>query len=217
MSYLINEDYSAAAGARPQLMMDIGGVLATNLSPRFWNEVARLAESPAERLYAKYKEEVSRGLWIGHWSEIQFWDWIASQAPSLSAAQGQTILMESLTPLPGLLELPKWSKQADIHILSNHLSAWVDPILEPVRPYLSTVTISSQVGMSKPHRELYDYASRLLPASAPVLFIDDQDKNLRQGATIGWHTLQADSEGHWIGDADRWLDRMLSLQPESDS
>ncbi|MFF2888167.1 hypothetical protein [Paenibacillus sp. NPDC057967] len=212
-----NEGYSAASDRRPQLMLDIGGVLATNLSPRFWNEVAKHAESPVELLYAKYKEELSRGLWVGHWSEVQFWDWIGSQVPSLSAAHGQAILLESLTPLPGLLELPKWNKQADIHILSNHLSAWVDPILESVRPFLTTVTISSQVGMSKPQRELYDYASSLLPASAPVLFIDDQDKNLRQGAAVGWHTLQADSEGHWIGEADRWLARMLTLQPESGS
>lgn len=200
---------------RPQLMLDIGGVLATNLSPRFWNEVARQADCPVELLYAKYKKELSRGLWVGHFSELQFWNWISAQVPSVSAAQGQAILMESLTPLPGMLQLSEWSKHADIHILSNHLTAWVDPVLEPIRSFLSSVTISSQVGMSKPQMELYEYACSLLPPSAPVLFIDDQDKNLRQGAAVGWHTLQADPEGRWIDEANLWLGRMIALQPDS--
>jgi len=196
-------------------MLDIGGVLAANLSPRFWNEIARLADTPVELLYAKYKEELSRGLWAGHFSELEFWNWIHAQSPSVSAAKGQAILMESMAPLPGMLQLPEWSKHADIHILSNHLAAWVDPVLEPVRPFLTSVTISSQIGMSKPQLELYEYACGLLPPSAPVLFIDDQDRNLRQGAAVGWHTLQADSDGRWIDEANRWLRRMNALQPHS--
>lgn len=200
------EDIAAFAGSsRPQLMLDIGGVLATNLSPRFWHEIAKHSELPMERLYAKYKAEISRGLWLGHWSEEQFWSWIGAEIPSVSALQGQAILKESLTPLPGLYELARWSRQADIHILSNHLVSWVQPILEIAQPYLTTVTISSQVGMRKPQTELYEYVRSLLPVSAPVLFIDDQDKNLRQGASIGWHTLLADSDGQWISKAGSWL------------
>ncbi|WP_243643941.1 HAD-IA family hydrolase [Paenibacillus pinisoli] len=196
-------------------MLDIGGVLAANLSPRFWNEIARLADTPVELLYAKYKEELSRGLWVGHFSELEFWNWIHAQSPSVSAAKGQAILMESLAPLPGMLQLPEWSKHADIHILSNHLAAWIDPVLEPVRPFLTSVTISSQIGMSKPQLELYEYACALLPPTAPVLFIDDQERNLRQGAAVGWHTLQADPDGRWIDEANRWLRRMNALQPHS--
>ncbi|REK76595.1 HAD family hydrolase [Paenibacillus paeoniae] len=216
MSNYINEEVPASTGRRPQLVLDIGGVLATNLSPRFWNEIATHAETPLEQLYANYKKEISRGLWIGRWSEAQFWEWISSRIPSINAEQGQAILMESLTPLPGLLAIDRWSKHADIHILSNHLAQWVQPILKPVQSCLTTVTISNQVGMSKPQPELYEYTCALLPVKAPVLFIDDQDKNLRQGAAVGWHTLQADHEGSWIGEADRWLARMR-LQPEADN
>lgn len=190
---------------RPQLVFDIGGVLATNLSPVFWELVAAHSNQPMQRLYRKYKDELSKNLWTGGVTEAAFWEWLCQAAEGLSKTQGKVYLAESLRPLPALRQLERWSHWADIHIMSNHLVAWVEPILMEVRPYLRTVTISSSVGWRKPQRELFEHVASQLPADSSVLFVDDQPSNLEQGASWGWSTLLANPEGLWTGKVDEWL------------
>lgn len=156
-------------------------------------------------MYRKYKEEQSKKLWTGGITEAAFWDWLCQAAKGLSEEQGKAYLKESLQPLPALRLLENWSLAADIHILSNHLSAWVEPILQDMRPFLRTVTISSAVGFRKPQRELFEHVGAQIPASSRILFIDDQPSNLEQAAACGWSTLLADPEGLWSGKVDEWL------------
>lgn len=194
---------------RPQLVFDIGGVLATNLSPIFWELVAVHSNQPMQPLYRKYKDELSKNLWTGSVTEAAFWEWLCQAAEGLSEAQGKAYLAESLRPLPALSQLERWSHEADIHIMSNHLAAWVEPILAEARAYLRTVTISSSVGWSKPQRELFEHVALQLPAGSRVLFVDDQPSNLEQGASWGWSTLLADPEGLWTGKVDEWLSKTV--------
>lgn len=190
---------------RQQLVLDIGGVLATNISPVFWELVASYSNQPMPALYHKYKEGLSKRLWTGDVAEAAFWNWLCQAAEGLSEEQGKAFLVKSLQPLPALSELERWSAAADIHILSNHLDAWVEPILSGVRQYCRTVTISSSVGFRKPQRELFEHVNSLLPADSRILFIDDQQSNLEQGASMGWASLLADPEGLWTDKVDEWL------------
>ncbi|MCR2805099.1 HAD-IA family hydrolase [Paenibacillus soyae] len=199
-------DGSVAAAARPQLVFDIGGVLATNISPLFWNLVANEAKRPVEQIYRPYKEEISGKLWTGEVTEAAFWEWLVQHAEGLSMDQGKAFLEESLVPLPALREVERWSMAADIHILSNHVETWIAPLISDVRPHLASVTISSLAGYRKPHREAFDIVAAKLRQNAPILFVDDQQRNLEAAETAGWATLLADPNGHWIGEVDAWLD-----------
>lgn len=205
----MNNDKSSegdtSAAARPQLVFDIGGVLATNISPLFWNLVAREAGRPVEHIYRPYKEEVSARLWTGEVSEAAFWEWLCQRVEGMDVGKGKAFLAESLTPLPALRELERWSRTADIHILSNHVEVWVKPLLKEVRQYLSSVTISSLAGCRKPHREVYEIVAANLRPDRPILFVDDQLRNLEAAKAAGWSTLLADPDGFWIGEVDEWL------------
>ncbi|GKU78716.1 HAD family hydrolase [Paenibacillus sp. L3-i20] len=181
-----------------QLVLDIGGVLATNISPVFWDKVADHAQLSKETLYGSYKEQISKKLWRGHFTEVQFWEWLILQSGTITIEKGQSFLAESLLPLPAIDCIPRWSHYADIHILSNHIPSWVEPILSPIRPYLGFVIISSDIGLSKPEREAFNYVTNLLPNQSNILFVDDQIKNVMQAESIGWRTLIADPEGKWI-------------------
>lgn len=186
------------SGKRTQLVLDIGGVLATNLSPLFWHKLAEAAGMGADNLYADYKRQVSKQLWTGLLTEKAFWEWLQAQLPAVSSEQAKRYLSDSLTALPAMNKLAAWSERADLHILSNHVAEWVNPLLMPVRHHLSTVTLSSEIGMKKPSTDIYAYVSGLLTQDSPIVFVDDQHSNLRQAEQHGWQTLLADEDGHWI-------------------
>ncbi|GBG09683.1 hypothetical protein PAT3040_04342 [Paenibacillus agaridevorans] len=196
---------SEELATRPQLVLDIGGVLAANLSPKFWMLVSEAAEVEHSTLYKIYKQEISSKLWRGEIMEEQFWGWLQDQAPKLSPSEAKHMLAGCLSPLPALQRLPEWSRAADLHILSNHLLSWVTPLLQPVRSYLTHIVISSEQSWKKPQRELFAHAASLLPSQSNVLFVDDQQGNLDMAETMGWEVVLADDGGAWIEEADRWI------------
>ncbi|MGO4349840.1 HAD family hydrolase [Paenibacillus sp. MCAF9] len=183
---------------KPQLVLDIGGVLATNLSPLFWQLLAAEAIVSEEQLYSEYKQQISERLWTGQITEKQFWRWIAEYTPNLTSAQTRSFIDRCLLPLPALAEIGNWNAVADIHVLSNHLPAWVEPIITPIKPYLKSITISSEAALQKPHPAIFDKVNEQLPPESFVLFVDDHPKNTKQAALHGWHTLLADEDGRWI-------------------
>lgn len=216
------------SSTKPQLVLDVGGVLATNLTPRFWELLSDATHVDQQQLYADYKREIGPGLWRGTVSEAQFWDWLDRKAvpiggktaaadlktPFIGAARYRTLLKECLMPLPALSLLPQWRFRADIHILSNHVQSWVLPLLEPYRTCLGHVVISSAVGYEKPQPELFRTAAKLLPAGTPVLFVDDSPSNLAQARQAGWHVLLADENGLWTDTVKEWLEDAAAC-PES--
>ncbi|MHA7963117.1 HAD family hydrolase [Paenibacillus sp. CAU 1782] len=189
----------------PQLVLDIGGVLATNLAPRFWRMIADASSLDQEQLYADYKKDIGPGLWRGTVSEDQFWEWLDGKTESIGAERYRAFLNECLVPLPALSMLAEWRLHADIHILSNHVQSWVLPLLEPFRASLGHVIISSAIGYEKPQPELFQTAAKLLPPGSPVLFVDDSPKNLLQAQQSGWHVLHADENGLWTKQVRQWL------------
>nr|WP_304150464.1 HAD-IA family hydrolase [Paenibacillus lautus] len=108
-------------------------------------------------------------------------------------------MTQSLQPLPGLNYLAQWSEIADIHVLSNHCKEWLEPILEKVEPYARSITISNQVGLRKPDLQIYKHVVKQFERSErTVVYVDDQQKNLKPAIDLGWKTLLADPEHKWI-------------------
>jgi len=181
-----------------QLVLDVAGVIVTNLSPTYWMEMAALEGVTYEFLHNQFKHEIRELLWTGKISEEEYWKWMNRQCPSIEIHEAQSILYKHLRTLPAFDCIPGWSEVSDIHLLSNHRREWLEPLLDPIRPYIKSITISSSVGLCKPHSEVYTIVNAKLDPMLQVMYIDDQDKNMKAAQELSWNTLTADTEGKWI-------------------
>jgi FMN phosphatase YigB (HAD superfamily) len=184
---------------RPQLILDIAGVLVSNLSPLFWKQIAALSEKVSyELLKERFKADLRVDFWSGRIAEEEFWEWLIQFCPTLNIKEARILLNNNLIALPALDHLTQWSQYADIHLLSNHRMEWLKPLLKSIEPHIQSCTISSEVGFCKPDIRIYEILNSLLNSSKPILFVDDQEKNLLPATKLGWSTLHADSQGNWI-------------------
>lgn len=190
--------------ARPQLVLDIAGVLLSNMSLRCWNEMIQETNLSAEQL-KKHFGGIKRDLWTGKMKEEDFWESLGNVYPELPISRARDILFDSIVPLPAAQHLERWSESADIHLLSNHCREWIQPNLGSLSPYAQSVTISNQVGLCKPEIEIYQLVETRLAHGAEVLFIDDQEKNLYSANQLGWKTLLADEEGKWTREVESFV------------
>lgn len=189
-----------AADVKPQLVMDAAGVLVTNFSPFFWRkmEAAQGGEMERGALKQRFKREVRERLWSGGMTEEAFWAWLAEQCPAVETKDARAWLSDLLQPLPALRHVKAWSRYADVHLLSNHRSEWIISLLEPIRPYTKSMTISSEAGLCKPDFRIFELAESRMAGGRTVLYVDDQAKNLAPASRMGWKTLLADKEGKWM-------------------
>ncbi|WP_164545393.1 HAD-IA family hydrolase [Paenibacillus albus] len=190
--------------SRLQLVLDAGGVIVTNML-ELWKEIAGEVEIPVHELKESFKVQLRSTLWNGESDEEAFWQWLTSYYPGLTAADGRAILARHLRVLPAFHRIQSWSDAADIHVLSNHRHEWLMPLLEPIAPYLASVTISSQVGSCKPSLDIYKLVQSGLRTQDRVLFVDDSERNLVPARELGWDTLLADEQGEWMDALDARL------------
>ena len=183
---------------RPQLVLDVGGVLLPDLTPPFWHWIAAQAAAPYDEILAQFRRDAREALWTGALTEGEFWGWLCATFPAVDGGGARVHLAAILTPLPALARLATWAQSADIHLLSNHRAEWVTPALDGFLDHVTSVTISSTVGYCKPHPAIYDaVASRLLPGPVTV-YVDDQEKNFPPASALGWKTVRADARGDWV-------------------
>ncbi|MCD9021995.1 HAD-IA family hydrolase [Cohnella silvisoli] len=154
---------------------------------------------------SQFKQDIRNLLWSGKISEDAFWYWLKKQCPSLEIHNAKSILIKQLSYLPAFNCIPDWSQLADIHLLSNHRSEWLEPLLKPIKKYVKSITISSSVGFCKPDREIYEIVHNKLNVKQKVLFIDDQEENLKPAQELFWSTLIADKKGIWIEQVNEML------------
>jgi HAD superfamily hydrolase (TIGR01509 family) len=185
-------------GGRPQLVLDIGGVLMTDLTPSFWRWVAVRADAPYDSVLTWFHQDVRLALWTGAITEGQFWTQLGSRFPTGDAAAARAALRASLQPLPALLHLADWGQVADIHLLSNQRKEWLGPVLSAAKAHVRSVTISSVVGCCKPHPTIYAVVAGKLRPDAMTLFVDDHYENLMPARALGWQTVYADLQGLWM-------------------
>jgi FMN phosphatase YigB (HAD superfamily) len=182
---------------KSELILDIGGVLATNFSPSFWQDLSAKSGASYDNL-DKFKKKIREELWNGWIAEEEFWNRLSEQFPSIDIEKAQLILHSYIKPLPAIKMVPVWSQYANIHLLSNHRIEWIEPILNLIEGHIKSITVSSQVGSCKPQAEIYSKVNSLLNKGENILFIDDQEKNFKQAKMLRWDTLLADANGDWI-------------------
>lgn len=185
---------------KPQLVLDLAGVLVSNFSSAFLGKISLDSNVSFQDMKVQF-DEIRKELWTGEMKEEQFWTWLSERIKiDKEEARGQ--LINSLEPFPAINYLEHWSRSADIHILSNHCHEWLEPILCKIKPYTISVTISNQVGLRKPDILIYKHVEQFFKldedAKPTVLYVDDQEKNLKPAVELGWSVLLADKENKWL-------------------
>jgi putative hydrolase of the HAD superfamily len=182
---------------KPDIVLDIAGVIATNFTPRFWNDLVRKYEISYDELIM-FRKHIRQELWTGEISEDEFCVRLKKEFVNIDLVYSKSLLRSLITPLPAIEEIPNWSRLANIHLLSNHRLEWIRHIIYPIQEYIESITISGEVGYCKPQRDIYLIVNNLVGEERRVLFIDDQIKNLKEASNLGWKTLIADERGEWI-------------------
>ncbi|MEJ8302431.1 HAD-IA family hydrolase [Saccharibacillus sacchari] len=186
--------------AKPQLVFDVGGVLAENLD-EFWSGMAQASGVKRADLRTRYKAEVGAALWRGSLAEEDFWLWLGETCPTVKTSEARALLKKVLIPLPALGWVKGWSENADIHILSNHVAEWIYPLFTEIEDSISSIVVSSEVGYEKPDPRLFEWAATKLKGS-DICFVDDKLSNLEAAQRLGWDTILADPDGHWVREID---------------
>ncbi|MEH7379067.1 HAD-IA family hydrolase [Bacillus sp. JJ1533] len=181
---------------KPNLILDIAGVIATNFSPIFWEVLSSKFDATYDDLI-KFRKDIREELWTGNIEEQEFWDRLLKKFPTIDVVYAKSSLITTIKPLPTLDQIPIWSNYSKIHLLSNHRIEWVKHIIDPVQDYISSITISGDVGYCKPQVDIFLTVNSNLDNNQDVLFVDDQEKNLIVARNLGWSTLLADVEGEW--------------------
>lgn len=194
-----------------QLVLDVAGVLITNFSPGFWNETASVSGITYEELTYLFAEEIRKPLWTGEVGEEDFWFWLAKYCPA-DPLELKKQLFKNLKTMRAFDLIPKWSEQADIHLVSNHRSEWLEGLLAPIQPYLTSVTISSEEGCCKPDLQIYHIVASKLASANNIIYVDDQMRNLAPAEALTWTSVLADPEGQWI----RYIEEKLAAGSASD-
>jgi putative hydrolase of the HAD superfamily len=159
------------------LVLDIAGVIATNFSPIYWEDLSLKFEVPFNDL-TKFRKEIRKKLWTGKIEEQEFWIRFEKRFPAIDGEYAANKLLSLIEPLPAIEEIPMFSKYANIHSLSNHRIEWVKHIISPIQEYITTITISGDVGFCKPQVDIYLKVNSHFNGKENVLFVDDQEKNL---------------------------------------
>jgi haloacid dehalogenase superfamily, subfamily IA, variant 1 with third motif having Dx(3-4)D or Dx(3-4)E len=184
--------------SKPQLVLDIAGVLVDNLSVAFWNELASKSGTSLPILKAQLND-IRKDLWTGRMKELQFWEWLSDLYPTMNRYDGYELLNRTMNMLPAVQHLERWSGIADIHLLSNHCQEWLAPLLDQVAKHTTSITVSNQVGFCKPQPEIYAIVEKHMPHKDRIIYVDDQEKNFAPAQSLGWITLLADEQHRWIG------------------
>lgn len=188
------------------ILLDAGGVLVTNHLPKIFAEAGTRTGTSKKAYLELYYERLRMPLWSGAEDETFFWEAVLPGEP----ARWDGILRESLRLLPGALNaLSAVSTHGPVWLLSNHLSSWLRGVLREggAEKYLGRLFISSETGHLKPSPQSYTQVLEAWTGPAEsILFVDDQEANLRTALEMGMRTFRADPQ-----DTSSWREAALGF------
>jgi len=192
------------------LLLDAGGVLVDDIMGDDW---IRELSSHSNRSYAEveqyYLSTLKDPLFRGHLSRDEFWKLMSDflGCPQLERS-GEQEAVSGLQPRLGLTAAVEWSKKVRVGLLSNHVRAWLDPILieSKLADYADFILISSETGIRKPSVAAFELAaSEAGLDSSQILFVDNQQTNLETGLALGMQVKLARPDNKWIEDVGKWV------------
>lgn len=194
------------------VIFDLGGVVVKVC--RGWNEAAQRAGVPLadeHRLglpdLQSSRREISDAYQRGQIESHEYFARIASATDGLYTPEQvervhRAWVMEAYDGIGELINALNEMDRVETACLSNTNAAhWDDlkagvgdgwgPISRLTHPF-----VSHELGMVKPHSEIYDSVrARLDRASSSLVFFDDLEENVHAARDAGWHAFHIDHTG----------------------
>lgn len=144
-----------------------------------------------ERLFWHYNEDLDRGV-------MSLDDFNLVLSKRLDAqVDWKKAYLEGAEPILAMQELLLWANQHyHVGLLTNSLPSLINGLIEtgalPDIPYAAIVD-SSELGMTKPHPDIYKVATTRTGVEAhEILLVDDNRSNLIVAEKQGWHVAMFD-------------------------
>lgn len=192
------------------IIFDFGGVIVDISRSRAVKEFEAIGVSNAEELLDKYHQ---KGIFL----EVEDGRIDADTfCRKLGELCGRPISFEEAkkgwlgfmvdAPLYRLEYLEELRKKYNLYLLSNtnpFIMSWArsrefTSLGKPLDDYLDKLYLSYQIGIVKPHREIFDYMisdAQLTPSES--LFVDDGTANVEMGRALGFQTFQPVNGEDW--------------------
>ncbi len=182
------------------IIFDFGGVLLP-IDPQ--KTIQKFREFGAQDIEHLYSEHAQHGLFdkleCGELSAEAFYDELRNSGVDLTNKKMQEAWNALLLTFPAYKkeDLHQLSKEYSLYLLSNtnkihyddYATDFQQQFNEPLRGLFKKAYFSFEVGMRKPHKEIYEYVlrdSQLKPEE--TLFVDDRAENLEKPKELGMHT-----------------------------
>jgi putative hydrolase of the HAD superfamily len=188
------------------IVFDLGGVVVEIDEGSIYRELAKLSSEAAAEIKSRVTEA---GLWaemrVGKMSEASLFlaleRIIGRKAPEEDLRRCVNAeLKGEIRPMVALIEA--LSTRHKLACLSNTNSIHWGFMLQnyPVFDRFHMKLASQQLGLEKPHREIYDAGARELGARpGDCLFIDDRIENVRGALDAGWQAWHYQDFGEFMG------------------
>ena len=136
--------------------------------------------------------------WTGAIDDKTLWTELAGK--EISVDETMHLLAASYRPGPVAAHLGLWSQRVPIWLLSNHRSHWVLPQLERLNltDTFQRLLISDVTGAVKPDTSAFSVLLSGEVAASDILFVDDQEHNIKAAVRLGLATLHAAPEYEWV-------------------
>lgn len=192
------------------IIFDFGGVIVDISRSRAVKEFEAIGVSNAEELLDKYHQkgiflEVEDGRIDADTFCLKLGEMCGRPISFDEAKKGWLGFMTE-APLYRLEYLEELAKRYNLYLLSNtnpFIMSWArsqefTSLGKPLDHYFRKLYLSYQVGVVKPHKEIFDHMindARIDPAES--IFVDDGAANIEMGRALGFQTMQPINGEDW--------------------
>ncbi len=197
---------------RDLVVLDVGGVLLTDLVSRLIPQVASAAgASEAAVRHAYLSHGLREALWCGDTSTEDFWATLGQRLNSrFDGAEWDERCSALQVPLMSGERLDELFSTCDVALLTNHRTNWLLPTLrrEALLDCFAAVVVSDLERCMKPSPAIYQALLSRLPARyGRRLYVDDKATNLPPARALGFDTMVADAGTSWEEMLTQWIRR----------
>ena len=180
------------------LVLDGQGVVFDAPIKRFLRLFARNNGVDYSKVAGRWENRLRHLAWTGAIDDEDLWTELAGKKVSIEETMRS--LGASYRPGPVAEHLALWSQLVPIWLLSNHRSHWVLPRLDQLNltDAFQRLLISDSTGVVKPDANAFRELITGEVAAADILFVDDQEHNVRAAQRLGLGTLHAFPGNDWV-------------------
>jgi FMN phosphatase YigB (HAD superfamily) len=194
------------------LILDAGGVVVRNGLSAFFAALAPLTTRDLADLRSLYLTRLRERSQRGQMPLDEFWSQIAAFGRiDLPADELNARFVAALEASVDCALLDRWNDLADLWLLSNHRTPWLQAAMGTRWDMFSRHFVSSDTGHLKPEQAAFAQLTAYLDPYAKCLFVDDKPRNVEAMKRFcGIDGIVADVDGEWIARVDDWLHSSMS-------